>query len=329
MRPLDHPPPRLVPRLPLDGLCLFPARLDVRREAELLHDVPDLVVVIPLVQAHPLRLFFGWFGPLGVLRDALEGGFDELHVVAVGPVDGQPYRDAFGLHQQAPLGPLLAAVGRVFPRLFPPRGAPWSCTRPSPARTSPAPPTRRSPSGPPPTWPETPLARPTVGSGHGRWTRGRTWWRPGPSTGNRCGARTGWRPCTPGRGYGAGRHRSDGCSCVRGSTGRWPPTGRRGCASRRGHHGHPCLHLSFRGARKASAVTPNSCSRPGVIRIGSKRPSEQEPAIFFATASCNATGTKKQTVPFQARSCPWKPSAIPCLFFSANCDFLSAIPCGW
>jgi hypothetical protein len=39
----------------------------VRREAELLHQVANLVVVVPLVHAHPLRLSLTGLGPPGVL----------------------------------------------------------------------------------------------------------------------------------------------------------------------------------------------------------------------------------------------------------------------
>ncbi len=232
MRPLHHPPPRLGPCLPLQFLRLFPTRLDVGREAELCHDLTHLVVVIALVQAHPLRLLSRRLGTLD--GNALQGFADHLHVVAVGALHGQAHRDAVGLDQQAALGAFLGAVGGVFARLFPPRGAPWSCTRPCSARTSRGPSGRHRPSGQPPTYPGRRRPRPTPGSGHGLSIPGRTWWRREPSIGSRCGGRRGWRSCRRGLGRAAGHRRSGACSCVRGSAGRWPPKGRRRCTSHRG-----------------------------------------------------------------------------------------------
>jgi hypothetical protein len=148
-----------------------------------------------------------------------------FHVGAVGPFHGHADGDALSFDQQAALDALLGAVGGVFARLFPPRAAPWSCSRPCSARTSRSPSTRRRPPGLPPTSPGKHPRAPSAGSGRGRWTRGRSGWRPGPSTGSRCGARRGWPPCRCGRGWGACRRRRGGCSPARGSIRRWPPTG--------------------------------------------------------------------------------------------------------
>src|SRR5262249_55560224 len=152
VRPLHHPPPRLGPRPPLQLLRLLAPRPDVRREAELLGDVPHLVVVVALIQAQPLRLVGAGPRPGPVGREALRRRAGRLHVVAVGAVHGQAHRDAAALDQQTALGAALAAVGGVLPRLFPPRAAPWSCTRPAPATTNPGPSGRRRPSARPPTW---------------------------------------------------------------------------------------------------------------------------------------------------------------------------------
>src|SRR5262252_4442571 len=139
MGSLHHPAPRLLTRLPLDGLRLLALRGDVRREGELPGGLADFVIGVALVQAQVLfagRLRVGaWDG------NTLQRLPDQLHVGAVGAVYGQADRDAVGLDHQAALDALFGAVGGVLARLFPPRGVPWSCTRPCSARTS------RSPSG--------------------------------------------------------------------------------------------------------------------------------------------------------------------------------------
>src|ERR1022692_4661694 len=230
MRPLHHPTPRLLPRPPLDRLGLLPPRADVGREPKLLDDLAHLVEVIPLIQAQPLRRVGRGLGPAGVVRDALQGGAGQPHVVA--------------------LGPLLGSIRGVFPRLFPPRGAPWSCTRPSTARTSQCLSSRRRPSGPPPTSSGRRRPSPTLGSGRGPWSRGKISWRPGPSIGSRCGERRGWPPCRPGRPCGAGRRRSGGCWGV-GATGRrWPPIGRREGATLPGRVDCPRLGLQIKPSKQ-------------------------------------------------------------------------------
>src|SRR5207248_10827952 len=60
MRSFHHPPPCLEAGLSLDGLGLFPSRADMGGKAELAQDVAHLVVIIPFVQTHSLRVFFAW-----------------------------------------------------------------------------------------------------------------------------------------------------------------------------------------------------------------------------------------------------------------------------
>src|SRR5262245_21698694 len=56
MRSLHYPAARFVPCFLLEGLGFFPTRADMGRKAKLRQDGTHLVVVIALVQAHPLRL---------------------------------------------------------------------------------------------------------------------------------------------------------------------------------------------------------------------------------------------------------------------------------
>src|SRR5438874_13798435 len=64
MGPFHDPPPRFEARFALDGVSLLSAWANMGRKAELAQDVAHLVVVIPFVQTHPLRVFLGrlWTG---------------------------------------------------------------------------------------------------------------------------------------------------------------------------------------------------------------------------------------------------------------------------
>src|SRR5271166_5999215 len=198
--PLYYPPPRFSSSGPFQLLRLFAARTDVCREAELLDDLPHCVIVVALIQAHALRLVGRRLWPFD--RNALQGLLNQLHVVAIGAVHGQADRNSLSLHQQAALGTLLGAIGRVFAGLFPPRGVPWSCTRPCSPRTSRDLSSRRRPASRTPTFPGRRRLRPTPGSGRGLWSRDKNAWRSTPSTGSRCGEGKGWLPAQPGRGSG-------------------------------------------------------------------------------------------------------------------------------
>src|SRR5579871_596524 len=226
VRPFHHPPPRLVPCLPLDLLRLLAPHLDVRREAELLQQRADFVVVISFVQAHPLGRVLGRLGTLGICRDALQRGLDQLHVVAVGAVDGQPQRNAVGVHEQTALDAPLGSIGRVFASLFPPQAAPWSCSRPWPATSSRCPSSRRRPRALPPTTFGRHLAAPTSESGRGPSSQGKSGWRSAPSIGSPCAGQTGWLPCRPGRRSVVCRRQRDGYSPGAESAGPSPPRGR-------------------------------------------------------------------------------------------------------
>src|SRR4051812_8015191 len=111
--PLHHPATGLEPRLPLQRLGLLASGPHMRREAELPDQLPGVVVVVTLVQTHPLRFLLRRLGTLD--RDALQRRFGQLLVMPIGALDGQSYRDSVGFRQQAPLRPLLAPIRRVPP----------------------------------------------------------------------------------------------------------------------------------------------------------------------------------------------------------------------
>src|SRR5262245_58077445 len=150
MCPLYHIAPGLVPRLAFELLRRFPLRWNMGGEAEGRNDFAHLVTGIALVQAEILRC--RTVGRRALDRDTIERLRDHLHVGAVGPVHGQADGDAVALNEQTALDALFGAVGGVFACLFPPRGVPWSCTRPCSATTSPGPGSSRTPANRHATW---------------------------------------------------------------------------------------------------------------------------------------------------------------------------------
>jgi hypothetical protein len=201
-------------------------------------------------------------------RDAQQGLLDQFHVGAVGPVHGQADRDALALDQQAALDALLGAVGGVFAGLFPPRGAPWSCTRPSTARTNRSPSNSHTPATRPSRTARRRRPEPILESGHGPWTPGRRWSRPGPSTGNPYATQKRWRPCRHGSACAACRHRKDAYSRVGGAAIRSPPTGHPECATPGRVQGpaHPssCLHRSCQLHEKQEQLHPGVIATNGL-----------------------------------------------------------------
>lgn len=121
VRALDHPPPRLETRLLFEGLGLFPSRPDVGGEATLGQQLAYFIVVVALVQAHPLRCGRARLRPLN--RDTLDGRARHLEVMTIGPLDRQAEGHATAVGEHAALGADLAAVGRVLAHRFPPREA--------------------------------------------------------------------------------------------------------------------------------------------------------------------------------------------------------------
>src|SRR5512143_4110792 len=119
---LYHPPTRFLAGLARHRLSFHTTRANVSREAKLLQDGADLIVIIALVQAQALRLFCRWFRPLD--QHALECCPHQLHIVAVRSRYHHPDRDSLSLRHETTFDTLLAAIRRIGPRLFPPpRGA--------------------------------------------------------------------------------------------------------------------------------------------------------------------------------------------------------------
>ena len=118
MGTLHHPAPSLETGFVLDGLCFLAPCPDMGGKAELFHDLSYLIKVISLVQTKPLWGLCRWLRP--VSKNRLQRPPHQFHVMPVGAVNGNAYRDARGLCQQATLDSLLATVRRVRARFFEP-----------------------------------------------------------------------------------------------------------------------------------------------------------------------------------------------------------------
>lgn len=101
---LDDPAAGAEAGLAFDRLCFFAAAADVGREAELVEQFADLVVVVATVEAEPLRPLGCRRGPLD--RDRLNRLACQLEVVAVRARGADPDRDALSLGEDAPFRPL-------------------------------------------------------------------------------------------------------------------------------------------------------------------------------------------------------------------------------
>src|SRR5215210_4131662 len=111
MRALHDPPAGLETSLLRERLGLFPPRPDVGREPKLNQQLTYLVVVIALVQAHPLRLRRG--GRRALNRDARERRLDHLEIIPIGSLNSNANGDAAAVGEDAPFGANLPTVGRI------------------------------------------------------------------------------------------------------------------------------------------------------------------------------------------------------------------------
>lgn len=123
VRALDYPAAGLVARLVLDEPGFLTARFDVGREAELLAQLADFVVVVALVQAQ-VQLQAG-FTHRRNQRHARERFLRKLEVVAIGGPNRNTDRNPAAFRDQRALRALLRPIHRRRPGFFPRRAAPW------------------------------------------------------------------------------------------------------------------------------------------------------------------------------------------------------------
>src|SRR5512143_948932 len=209
---LYHPPTRFLAGLARHRLSFHATRANVSREAKLLQDGADLIVVIALVQAQALRLFCRWFRPLD--QNALESCPHPFHLVAVRARYPHADRDALSLRQETAFDTLLAALRRIRSGLFPPQGGLYSWRHPYSTMTNRCLATHRTVRHPPARGSQTRPPRPTPGSDRALWTWHRVRVESGRPTDSRYGAHRKWHPHTGDPPPAGVPHPSGGCSRV-------------------------------------------------------------------------------------------------------------------
>ena len=118
MSAFHHPAPSLEARLFFDGSGFFATSADMRGETELLNNAADLIEVVSLVKAQPVRHRGRRQGSRR--HDSFERTSDQLHVVTIGALNGERQWNAGSFRQQAALDALLSPVRRVRPGFFEP-----------------------------------------------------------------------------------------------------------------------------------------------------------------------------------------------------------------
>ena len=114
VRPFHYPPPGLLfhdfSRLRIYQRGTASARTNVRRVAKLLQQLVDLIIVVSLVQTHPLGRLCGWLRPLhSNLLDGLSG---HREIIAMRASHREADGDAAAVGEHAALRAALAAIER-------------------------------------------------------------------------------------------------------------------------------------------------------------------------------------------------------------------------
>src|SRR6185436_6846189 len=89
----------------------FASSGDVRREAELLYEIPDLGIVKSFIYAEPLGMNPCWARTVN--HHAFDGLSRHLEVVSVRSIDDEAERNSVSVREQVPLGAALRAIGGI------------------------------------------------------------------------------------------------------------------------------------------------------------------------------------------------------------------------
>jgi hypothetical protein len=219
---LDNPAPSLLARLVVARLGFLATRPNMGGEPTFLADIAAFLIVVPLVQAPPLRRLRRWGWTFD--HEAIERGAHPLHVMPVGTIHRQPQGHTGALGQQATLHPAFGTIGRSWPGVFPPRAEPGSSRRPGFARSSQDPAVRQPGPLPCARISRRRPRRPLLESGRGRWSWHTTRSDGGLPIGSPCGARKTWRRHRGDPAHAAGRHQSGGYAPGWGAVVRERPT---------------------------------------------------------------------------------------------------------
>src|SRR5437899_1256529 len=110
MGSLHHPSTCFKTSFPLDGLGFFSTLTNMSGEAEFAQDVAHLIIVIPFVQTHSLWPLCSWLWALN--DDAFNRRTDQLHIMAIGPLNCQTEGNSVPLGQQTAFDSAFATIGR-------------------------------------------------------------------------------------------------------------------------------------------------------------------------------------------------------------------------
>src|SRR5713101_1194917 len=239
-------------------------------KAKLLNYLAHLIIVVPFVQTETLRFLLGWLRTFH--GNTGQRILSQFHVVAVGAAYVQTNGYAVGIDQQAAFGAALGPVGGIFARLFPPRGVPWSCTRPCSARTNRCLSSNRIPTSLPSRSQKRRRLRPILENGRAPWNQDKTWWHPALSIDSPFVEQRKSHPCRRDRAHVVAHHQSGACFYVREATTQSQPTKRQECASHPRVACHSSLNSSMSSCLETNAAAQRSYRISTVIRIGSKSP---------------------------------------------------------
>jgi hypothetical protein len=128
MRSFHHPTARFEPGLLFDGSGLFSSWAYMGGKAECVQDVAHLLVVIPFVQTHPLRVLFGWLWTLD--DDAFDGRPHQFHIVAIGSLNREADGHPMPFREHAAFDATLASISGIGAGFFPRPTGLWSSPRP-------------------------------------------------------------------------------------------------------------------------------------------------------------------------------------------------------
>jgi len=210
MRPFHHPASGLFAGFVFDFLGLLSTGTNMFSKTKLFQDVPNLLIIIALVQTHALRLLGGWLRTLH--HDIFDRIANQFHVVTISSLHRQPNRHALPFGQQTPFNPTFGPISRIRSGFFFHLTALWSLLRPYLTIPNQFLLARQTAPSQLATASKTPRLGPILDSGRGRLSQHTGPFHPELSIGNPC---VGQRKChrhTVGLGHVVALRQSDGYS---------------------------------------------------------------------------------------------------------------------
>src|SRR5437660_1797223 len=117
MCPFDHPSACFEPCLLSDGFGFFSTPTDMGRKAECLKEITHFIIVVSLIQTHPLWLLLRRLWTVD--NDAFERRAHQFHIMAVCTLNGQTNGNSMPLSEQTAFHSALAAISGIRAGFFP------------------------------------------------------------------------------------------------------------------------------------------------------------------------------------------------------------------